>query len=164
MSKFVVALTATVLAGYALLAPTQAQAYGVQGNATAFCQAALPVFDTNLRKRPLAVVNEGSTDTYVTCSYPVDNYAYEVYDVDVYISNHTGITKDVNCTLIDGYDNGDVTFIAKTTRSYDDGDYHDAYWNVYNDNDGVGFGTTVSVSCALPAGIGLADQYVSDWD
>jgi hypothetical protein len=168
MSKFIFALAATVVAGSALLAPTQAKAYGVQGNGTAFCQAALPVFDTNLRKRPLAVVNEGSTNTYVTCSYPVDSYAGGVWDVDVYLSNHTGADQDVNCTLVDGYDNGDVLYIARTTTAVDaatteeEGDYYDAYWNAGDDNEGLPFGTTVSISCSLPAGIGLADQYVND--
>lgn len=162
MSKFIACLTATVLAGSALLAPLQAQAYdqGVQGNSTAFCQAALPVFDTYLRKRPLAVVNEGSTTTYVTCSYPVGSTAYQISIVYAYFANHSGITKDVNCTLVDGKDNGVVTYYPKTTRSYDDGHKWAVGWNMNADNGGIGFGSTLSISCALPAAIGLADQYV----
>jgi len=161
MSKFFIAVTATVLAGSALLATGDVKAGGVQANSTAFCQAALPVFDTNLRKRPLAVVNEGTSDAFVTCSYPVDISTTGVYEVDAYLANHTGITKDVNCTLVDGYDNGTVTYIPKTTRSYDDGGFHDADFTSAADNGGVDFGGTVGISCALPPGIGLADQYVS---
>lgn len=151
---------ATVLAGSALLAINDVNAAGVQANSTAFCQAALPMFDANVRKRPLAVVNEGKTDAYVTCSYPVEVNTHDVTEVQAYLSNHTAITKDVNCTMVDGYDQGDVTYISKTTRSYDDGRYESEDWTS-SDNGGNSFGGTVSISCALPAGIGLADQYVS---
>lgn len=37
---------------------------------TGICQSALPVFDGNIRKRPLAVQNEGTGAAFITCSYP----------------------------------------------------------------------------------------------
>lgn len=161
MSKFFVVLAATVLAGSVLTVPSVSSAAGgVQANSTAFCQSALPVFDTNMRKRPLAIVNEGDTDAFVTCNYPVDISTAGVTEVDAYIANHTAITKDVNCTLVDGYDNGTVTYIPKTTRSYDDGSYHDVDFTA-SDNGGNNYGGTVGISCDLPAGIGLADQYIN---
>ncbi len=48
----------------------QANAVSMAANATAFCQTALPVFDGNVRKRPLAVTNEGTSNAFISCSIP----------------------------------------------------------------------------------------------
>lgn len=37
--------------------------------ATDICQAALPVYEGLIRKRPLAMTNEGTTTAFVTCSF-----------------------------------------------------------------------------------------------
>ncbi len=61
------ALFGTVLSGDALSATQPRQ---ITTHPTGICQSALPVFDGNIRKRPLAVQNEGSGDAFITCSYP----------------------------------------------------------------------------------------------
>lgn len=38
-------------------------------NPAGICQGALPAFETAIRKRPLAVQNEGDSTTFVTCSF-----------------------------------------------------------------------------------------------
>ena len=97
-----------------LLGPT------VAGNATAAtivedelllpamaCQAALPVFDGQIRKRPLAIQNEGTSNAFITCalrgrfggtSATTGTSAF----VTVGLINNTGSSRTATCTLVDG--------------------------------------------------------------
>ncbi len=71
--------TALVLAIGASFASFDAQAVTqnrrFQANATSYCQAALPAFEGAIRKRPLAVQNEGTTNAFVTCSFTMESAA-----------------------------------------------------------------------------------------
>lgn len=64
-----------VLAAAIVAAPAAVEAAPIERtlyvNASAHCQAALPVFDGLIRKRPLAVVNEGQAGAFVTCAIPM---------------------------------------------------------------------------------------------
>lgn len=73
--------------------------------ASGACQGALPIFETNFRKRPLAVANEGTTNAFVTCG--VRNTEDQVSSaVELYVTNRNAADVDVDCTLVDGiFDN-----------------------------------------------------------
>ena len=67
-APFAPALAVALLAAGAL-APQPAAALRVVAQATAICQGALPAFETQIRKRPLALQNEGEANAFVTCSF-----------------------------------------------------------------------------------------------
>ena len=72
-------------------------------NGTGACQAALPNYEGNIRKRPLAISNEGSSPAFVSCSMKSDDY-YEALNGynGVQLSNRGAAEANVNCTLVAG--------------------------------------------------------------
>lgn len=84
-------------------------------NATGFCQAALPVFDGQIRKRPTAVANEGTSNAFVSCSMqgnPVDDN-HLIDDIAIVLYNRGAGDISVTCNLIDGFQAG-ATLHPKT--------------------------------------------------
>jgi hypothetical protein len=101
MKTSIVLPAALALAAAALPAPRAAAGINA-ANATAFCQGALPVFDVQIRKRPLGVNNEGDSPAFVSCSIPYPHNAVTVSDAVLHLSNRTDTAVVVNCTLVDG--------------------------------------------------------------
>lgn len=102
MKLLPLALSASLaLVAAAAYAPTaQAGTALTSANAVAFCQSSLPTSDVNIRKSPLFVANQGTTSSFVTCSFPVSDDGTGF--VDVYLYNTTGSDIDVDCTMVDG--------------------------------------------------------------
>jgi len=124
---------------------------------TASCQAALPVFDGNIRKRPKAIANEGTSSAFVTCGFESINNAGTGFSaVTIFFINRSGVAKTVNCTFVNGiYDFAFSPSLVKsvvmpTTRA-----------NVSlgvtaaTDNAGTNF-TAPAISCEIPAGVEIA--------
>src|SRR5690606_32531403 len=63
LATTIAGLTLAIAAVYST--PTAAQFHGNASQPVARCQGALPVFETQIRKRPLAIQNEGSASTFV---------------------------------------------------------------------------------------------------
>jgi hypothetical protein len=100
--KFSVAsLSAAVVVLAAMHSPV-AHAGVSAANASGLCQGALPAFDTNIRKRPLAVANEGTAAAFVSCSIPFANNASSIDDAVVMMVNRNETAVDVGCTFVDG--------------------------------------------------------------
>ena len=140
-------------------------------NASAVCGPALPVYDTNIRRRPLALQNESTTGVpgFATCGFIVDKRAignqyggtenFSIVSRNVYASGSRSIT----CTAVIGVDDGNAVYHAKTvtvapgaraTMTWASSDY------------GVGAGGfpgPVSMSCMLPAGTAL-NEWKIHWD
>ena len=55
----------------------------------------LPVFDTQIRKRPLAVGNEGAAPAFVTCSLPQGYYPETVINGETGIHFHRQTTESL---------------------------------------------------------------------
>jgi hypothetical protein len=134
----------------------------VGANATSLCQGALPSFEGSLRKRPLALQNEGVSNAFVTCSFSTQ---YDVSDTrqigyfGVFFNNRTNAAANVTCTGVAGYNaNTTNTFLSKTVSVPANGDA--SIFFAPADNGGVGFYPLVNVSCNLLPGIGIADTYV----
>ncbi len=99
--------TAVLGLAFALHSPASvAQSAGIVGaNATNSCAGTLPVYQTQLRQRPLALTNEGTSSAFATCAFDLEGAfgGFEpVTAVYIYLTNSTGSTIDVNCTLVDG--------------------------------------------------------------
>lgn len=164
LATTIAGLTLAVAAAYS----TPAVAQTIHANSaqpTARCQGALPAFETAIRKRPLAVQNEGTIATYVTCSFEFD--AYEAVDnsallVDAYFVNNTEADVTVACTAVTGYAGGDNEYVSGSITIPAGGTMDEAnlFWYA-DDFEGGGMATgLVSISCRLPQGAGVADTYV----
>lgn len=162
LATTIAGLTLAVAAAYS----TPSVAQEIHANASqpaARCQGALPAFETAIRKRPLAVQNEGTISSYVTCSFEFD--AYEAIDnsalmVDLYLSNNTDADVSVTCTAVAGFQGGTVEYSSQTVDIPAGESGGNPYW-VDTDFAGGGMASgLVSVSCNVPSGVGINDSYI----
>lgn len=154
-------LIATVLCTAALASGT-ASAVDVERtqyfNAPAHCQGALPNFEGALRKRPLALQNEGTSNAFVTCVIPNQG---RVLAVEVYASSHNGTAGTIECTMVSGWKGGTNHYLPQSTVTPADGTWTGFVW------EGADFPGApvfmpgyIGLSCNLPAGTGLNDFWV----
>jgi hypothetical protein len=121
------------------------------------CQPALPAFDAAFRKRPLAIVNEGSASAYITCAFGgVFNGIPSVKTATVGFTNTGSSARTVNCTLVDAHAGVmDPDFFPKTISVPAAGSpVALLIWSAINDNGGTRF-TYPAASCSLPPGVGV---------
>jgi hypothetical protein len=152
-------LVSAVLASGIAHAGTVAVARTQHFNAPAHCQGALPNFEGALRKRPLALQNEGTSNAFVTCAIPTQG---RVDGLEVYGSSHAGVAGNVDCTLVSGYKGGTNNYIPKSMTTTADGEWAGSYW------DGSDFpgepelmpSSFIAVSCNLAPGTGLNDFWL----
>lgn len=76
------------------------------------CQGALPNYEGNFRKRPLAVVNQDTTNAFLTCGLTsqYDSSTGGVPQVILIVTNRNAADTDMSCTLVDGYVDSTVGF------------------------------------------------------
>jgi hypothetical protein len=155
-------ITATVIAGLGLIfasgavgAVTSQRAFNQ--NATGSCQSALPVFDGQIRKRPLAVQNEGTASAFVSCSFVTPGDFVGVFQISLYADNNTGSAIDISCTLVSGISKSGVpTYLPQTIKMAANSGINRFVWTAA-DNGGVNFNNyALSASCNLPPGTGLS--------
>ncbi|HST43740.1 MAG TPA: hypothetical protein VLK29_00810 [Luteimonas sp.] len=101
-----------VLAGLAVVASAagaEVRAGGVPyqsfqtTNGAGSCQAALPSYEVNLRKRPTAIANEGQTNAFVSCSIASDfGEVQSLHTYAVVLNNNTAGDVEMSCTLVSG--------------------------------------------------------------
>ena len=171
------AMSSTMVAACLLalgLIPGQASA-AVQtrvfsGNANAWCNSATPASDGFIRKRPLAVQNEGTSDAFVTCTfisqYPTVSYAGSaVTQVKIWAQSFDGAAHTINCTGVSGYP-GFAQYIVKSINVDASGAQFVANWNAadFMNAPAVFPSNLFSLSCHLPPGAALNDMYVSFTD
>jgi hypothetical protein len=126
-------------------------------NATGYCQGVLPAADSQIRKRPLALRNEGTATAFVSCSIPV-NFAGPNLLIDAHVINRSANPATVSCTLVDGV----VAEVGQTDPSYyprsvdlgPGGGGLLEWWAPAFDLDT--FTDTANLSCALPPGVEIA--------
>ena len=86
------------------------------------CQSALPTFDVGLRKRPLAIQNEGSSTAFVTCSFGWNqldeigggNVLQSLESVQIWFTNRSSSTVAVTCTAVYGRELQAITSDTRT--------------------------------------------------
>jgi hypothetical protein len=162
-----VAAVVAAFCAAAALAPSPADAatvqrYDVQGAAGA-CQPALASHAAALRTRPLAMVNEGSSPAFVTCTYRGDPSASgrRISKVLVNVGNVSGSPGVVNCTFVNGRDGLDTAAVYRTKGALVNagGAGVNLTWQP---SEIAGTPTTISrpaVQCTLPKG--TAVHYIS---
>lgn len=97
------ALAVALIAVFAALTPQPGHAFRVTAQAAAVCQGALPSFEGAIRKRPLAVQNEGSTDAFVTCALNNPGYNAGTTFISlllIYVQNQNSSNRTITCTAV----------------------------------------------------------------
>ena len=118
-------------------------------NTTGICQGVLPVFDEQIRKRATGITNEGTKMTMVSCSL-VGDAARATNNINVQLSNETGLTQVINCTLVSGtrfnraYFNKSITLGPNAAGLVS--------WTAVADNGGVGFAVP-NPRCSFDPGV-----------
>lgn len=165
--------TAVVVAGAAMLSGNaEAALRQISSQATNYCQSALPVFDGNIRKRPLGVQNEGTGSAFITCSYPTGEgrliAGSNTTRVWQYFINNTDEDITVNCTGVSGLVAASAEYLPKSIVVPAGGASTQLSWFAVDfagapavfPNQSV-----FSISCSIPPGAGLRQSYVdSDED
>ena len=156
----IAALTLAVASSYSAQSIAAVELKATGANPTARCQGALPVFETAIRKRPLAVENEGTSATFVTCSFETQTYDAEagVVLLDTYFSNKGTAAASVTCTAVSGYNGGTNEYVAQTFSVPANGEYN-AFW-IAEDFTGELAAGLISINCQLPPSVGVNDTYV----
>lgn len=123
MPRNTFSIVAMLTMGLAFAAGAQpADAAEIHVNASGACKSALPVFDGNMRSRPLSVRNEGDANAFVSCSLPLE--LYDDLDLAALRITNTGDAETiVNCTFVNGrntfnpqYTPGSLTLAAGATN------------------------------------------------
>ena len=164
--KYSIGLASLVLAVASVVsAPAQAavEVNEVGANAVSLCQGSLPVFETLLRKRPLAVQNEGSNNTFVTCSFSTQYDADDIFEIGyfgAFLNNIGTAPATVSCTGVAGFasQGADTVYISKSTIVPPGGEGFIFFTTV--DNEGNGYYPLVNMNCHLPPGTGITDTAV----
>ena len=143
---------------------TPAHATRVTAQATAICQGALPAFETAIRKRPLAVQNEGTTNAFVTCSFVNPGITVgttQILSASVQLQNLHQETQRVFCTAVSSdavpapvpplYLTKSVfvtpSATASTELTFSAQEFQGGQFLLA--------GNTISVQCNLPPGVGI---------
>ncbi len=114
------------------------------------CQPALPAFDGSIRKRPLAMANDGTTTAFVTCAFKglgQDAHSQGNNLIGIALGSTGGAAVTVTCTLVNGL--ATPVFVART-RTVTPGVTNLLFWQP-SDFGLVGGGLDrAAMSCSLP--------------
>ena len=84
-------------------------------NATGACQAALPYYEGTIRKRPLAIQNEGDASAFVNCSLVgTERGSGGLQEAQIVVTNMSDAPLEVSCTLIGEVTEASMAFLPKT--------------------------------------------------
>lgn len=152
-----------------LVAAPAAHAARATAPAISSCQAALPVFEGLIRKRPLAVQNEGDAAAFVTCGLEnagPNGGTHRINFAEVQLQNQGSLSRSVSCTAVNSnasaspgapaYLNRTVAVAPGATVTLD---FQAAQ---FPGNPLVLTGNTLAVSCNLPPGIGITSTVLQN--
>ena len=128
-------------------------------NAGAHCQGALPNFEGSIRKRPLGVQNEGTSNAFVTCGVPTQG---RITGLEVYATTFSGADAQVTCTAVSGWQGGSNDYVPMTVTTPANGNWAGMFWEP-SDFGGTDFfpSNFVALSCNLAPGTGLNDFWLA---
>lgn len=148
--KTVTCIAAAVL----LLAGARAEALDVLSTtgtgAAGNCQPALPVFEGLVRKRPLAVANEGEAPAFVTCAFATEEVSLNVQGFATNVRNLSAEDATISCTAVIGEEAEGADYVVKsvTLPPFGSGSLS---WSAA-DVGGLFLADSVALSCMLPPG------------
>lgn len=156
-------LAAGAVVALAALTPQPAHAFKVTAQAVAVCQAALPAFEGAIRKRPLAIQNEGTSNAFVTCALnnPGNNVGTTFISiVQIYAQNLNSGSRSISCTAVNSSATAspDPIYASRTVQvspSDSNSTLVEFAADDFPGSPSVLPGDTVSVSCTLVPGMGI---------
>lgn len=116
-------------------------------SATAVCEAPLSVFDAPLRKRPVAIRNEGSSGIFISCAVPTD-HAGDLATSEVRLLFASTVQQALNCTIVAGV--GANLYREVKSVVVPAGGVASIHWTGIDKRGGEG---AIALSCALPPGV-----------
>lgn len=153
------AAAAACIAATTSIAATRDVAF--QSNATGVCQAPLPLYDAHLRKRPMAVQNEGTGVAFVTCSpVSMQNTPHTNGGHGVFLVNNSAKAVEITCSGVYGGQNGVVAHAVAKTLSLPAQGFNSIYFTV-DDGFPANNHLPFNLSCMLPPGTGVTTLYTS---
>lgn len=154
-SRLLAAATAAFAAA-GVLSPGSADAATVARqffqNGGSACTGALPTFEGSLRKRPLAIANEGAVAAFITCSAQSNN-ANSARPTVVFAAanNRSGAAVTLSCTLVNG-DGFNGTAFTPASIVLPVNELTTLQWLPAAPATQLPF-ASVSISCSLPPGV-----------
>lgn len=160
------ALVSASIAALPVPALAALESHWLQANGSGVCQAALPSYEGQIRKRPLAIQNEGTAPAFVTCSpASLQFVAMASLGHGIYLANASASEVTVNCTAVMGASTWSSEYAPKSvTLSAGSGQM--LYWTAADfPTNGPSNRTTFNTSCQLAPGVGIRTIYVNqDFD
>lgn len=150
------------LAALAGLSPaSQAEAAEVRAvsiSPVANCEAPLPVFNATLRKRPVAIANEGASRIFVSCTLMSDTMGQDKGSITVSFASN-GPSGRVDCTLVAG---GTITqdYLAGSV-DVPAGGRARLYWDQVSKRNPAG---SYAFSCVLPPDLEMSTITFAQFD
>lgn len=154
-------LTIAVASTYSISASAVETDHANASNPVARCQSALPMFEKYIHNRPLAVQNVSNKTAVITCSFEVDAgnaIGNAPVLLDTYFSNSTNAPVNLTCTAVSGFKTGTNEFVSQTV-TLEPGGQGNPFWVDTDFENGLGSGL-ITISCKLPAGVGINDTYI----
>lgn len=121
---------------------------------TGNCQAALPAYEGNIRKRPLAIVNESGADAFVTCALTSEEVSLNVANFWTRVSNSGTTPATVTCTAVVGDELQTPVYVPKSV-TIAPGTYQTLNWNSLDYASVLLLTKSVAFSCNLPPNTAL---------
>jgi len=129
------------------------------GNATNFCQSSMPVFDVQIRKRPLSVQNEGTASAFVTCAFSSQE---EIKLAVTYFHSTAGTPQMLTCTGVAGANKADPeqpdpVYVVKSVLLDGAGTSTQIVWSPadFGAVDALPGGALFGLNCNLAPGMGV---------
>ncbi len=124
------------------------------GNAISICKGALPAYESLIRQRPLAMVNESERPAYVNCGFraPTNAYGQKSFAVRLKNFGNSGVT--VRCTGVIGVEDN-ASYTPRSTYLAP-GQTRTVSWSK-SDNNGHYIRTNTGLQCYLPPHVGMTE-------
>ena len=152
MKSATIMLVSAGLAGAMLAASIPAHGSD-WSNAVDICQGARPSYEGALRKRPLAIANEGAMPAFVSCSIRA-SFDEDITSIVLVLTNRGASSQAFSCTLVEGVAlpySGNPPVYQPDSTVIAAGDYGGLGWNYNVDNGGHPY-EIPNLNCSLPPG------------
>lgn len=136
--------------GLGIAGPAAAQSFPTVTPVGA-CNGALPSYDMTLRKRPLAILNEGTAPAFLSCALAADYGGAPINTVILAFVNRGSADAIVSCTYVDALDpeiGGLLPVYRSASTTVPAGTSSELLWQPEGEDEM--FGPVISVSCMLP--------------
>lgn len=150
-------------AGLSFSAQAVTQARTVRSQGGTACALSIPTTDTKVRPKATGFRNEGTTNAFVICGYPLPNGDLTFFNMN--FMSLDGVARDVTCTAMNGNAFFSPTYSSKTVTTPADTTGATAVsWSAADFGGTAGNSMPtgyISVTCILPGQVSIPNVYVN---